>query len=448
MQTQITCPNCGTPYTADVYQLIDASRQPQLKDMLLSGQLNFAVCPNCGAGGRVATPLLYHDPEHELFMVHVPQELNLDQVRREELIGRLVQQVVNQTPAEQRRGYMLQPQTILTMQSFMEKVLETEGITPEMLARQQKQVELINTLSTASPDVVDYLLKERAGEIDETFFAILRAQIDALSQSGNSNQVVPLLNLQAKLMTSTEAGRQLEKRQMALHALNRDVQKAQGLSPELLLKHLMANKDDPGIVNIIAITAQQALNYEFFSLLTAEIDKLEKAKKTDEARELAQLRDQLLNVQKELQEASQEMLRGAQRTLDTILAAEDIETAVMQNASRVDEAFMHVLSARLAHAEQSGRKDQVEKLRRIEQFIVSMAQTDAPVELTFLNELVSAPSAEDRARIIEENNEMLSDDLVELVEALRGQAESANQKELADRLAQIGRELETSLANS
>ena len=187
MQTQISCPNCGVPYVADIYQIIDAARQPQLKEMLLSGQLNVAVCPNCGAGGRIATPLLYHDPNHDLFMVHVPQEMNLDQVRREELIGRLVQQVVNQTPMEKRRGYMLAPQTMLTMQSFMEKVWGTEGVTPEMLARQQKQVELLRTLATASADVQDFLLKDRAREIDETFFAILRAQIEATSQMGDPN---------------------------------------------------------------------------------------------------------------------------------------------------------------------------------------------------------------------------------------------------------------------
>ena len=28
MQTQISCPNCGVPYVADIYQIIDAARQP------------------------------------------------------------------------------------------------------------------------------------------------------------------------------------------------------------------------------------------------------------------------------------------------------------------------------------------------------------------------------------------------------------------------------------
>ncbi len=53
MITQITCPNCGTPYSAEVHQIIDVGRQPELKQMLLSGQLNVAVCPSCGAGGQL-----------------------------------------------------------------------------------------------------------------------------------------------------------------------------------------------------------------------------------------------------------------------------------------------------------------------------------------------------------------------------------------------------------
>jgi hypothetical protein len=433
---------------ADIHQVIDAGRQPQLKEMLLSGQLNFAVCPNCGAGGRVATPLLYHDPEHEMFLVHVPQELNLDQVRREELIGRMVKQVMDQTPAEQRRGYMLQPQTILTMQSFLEKVLETEGITPEMLARQQKQAELVNTLATASPDVVDYLLKERGKEIDETFFAILRSQIDALSQSNDPNQVVPFLNLQAKLMATTEVGRTLERRQMALHAFGRDAQKAGGLSPELLLKHVLLNRDDMGVVNILAINGQAAMNYDFFTQLTGEIEKLEKEKKTAEAKQLSQVRDNLLDTQKAMREASETVLKNAQKVLDDLLAADDLESALMQNANRIDDAFMHVLSARLAHAEQTGNKVQKDKLRSIEQFIMSLAQSDVPPELDLLNELVSAATAEDRAQIMAANSEMMSEDLVELVEALRGQAETSNQKDLSERLALIGRELAAGLPQS
>lgn len=445
MQTQISCPNCGAPYTTDIYQVVDVGRQPQLKEMLLAGQLNFAVCPNCGAGGRIATPLLFHDPAHDLFMIHVPQELNLDQFRREELIGRLVQQVVNETPMEKRRGYMLQPQTMLTMQSFMEKVWGTEGVTPEMLARQQRQVELLRTLATASDDVQDFLINERKSEIDETFFGILRAQIEATSQMSDSNLVVGLLNLQAKLMTQTEVGRRLEKQQIAMHALNRDAKKAGGLSPELLAKHVIANEADETLVRAIALTGQGALNYDFFAHLTAEVEKREKEGNKPGARQLGQVRDQLLEMQREMQAATQEILKEAQATLDEILKSPDLEEGLNANLGRVDEAFMHVLEARLVHAEQSGRKDEVNSLQRIQELIVRRMQGDTPPEVQLLTQLVSAPGKAERDQLMNAMPELISDQLIEVVDMLREQANNAGQSDLASRLGEVRGELTAKL---
>ncbi len=445
MQTQITCPNCGVPYAADIHQVIDAARQPQLKEMLLSGQLNVAVCPNCGAGGRIATPLLYHDPDHDLFMVHVPQELNLDQVRREELIGRMVQQVVNQTPMEKRRGYMLQPQTMLTMQSFMEKVWGTEGVTPEMLARQQKQVELLRTLAIAAPDVQDFLLKERAREIDETFFAILRAQIEATGEAGDPNQVNNLLNLQARLMTDTPVGRQIEKQQIALHALNQDAKKTNGLSPQLLFTHVLRNEHDDGIVNLMAVSARNAVNYEFFALLTGEIEKREKNKDTTGAQRLTAIRDRLLEMQRELQQATQNILQEAQQTLEAILTAPDMHEAIADNMARIDDAFMHVVDARMAHAQQSGRADEVEKLRRIQEEVINLVQGETPPEVQLLSQLVNAPDKAGRERLMGAAADMLSPELVQVVDMLREQANEAGQPELAKRLGEIRGELNARL---
>lgn len=445
MQTQITCPNCGTPYPADIYQVIDVGRQPQLKEMLLSGQLNFAVCPNCGAGGRVATPLLYHDPAHDIFMVHVPPEMNLDQVRREEAVGRLVQQAVNQTPPEQRRGYMFNPQTMLTMQSFMEKVWGTEGVTPEMLARQQRQVDLLRRMATASPDVQEILIKENTLDIDETFFSILRAQIEATSQMSDGNEVVGLLNLQAKLMTETEIGRRLEKQQMALHALNRDAKKAGGLSPELLAQHVIANERDESLVTALALTGRAAMTYDFFTRLTNEAEKRQKTGDKAGAERLNHVRDQLLEIQREMQEATQAVLKAAQDVLNDILEADDLEEAVANNLGRIDDVFMHVLEAQHMHAEQSGHKEESDKLQRIQEIVFAKMQGDTPPEVQLLTQLVSAPTKEERERIMNSAPDLVSAELVEVVDMLREQAAGAGQTDLDERLKVILSELMTRL---
>ncbi|HIP73301.1 MAG TPA: hypothetical protein EYH05_18115, partial [Anaerolineae bacterium] len=118
MYTQITCPNCGTPYTAEVHQIIDAQQTPHLKQQLLQGQFNMAVCPQCGAGGQMTTLLAYHDLEHELFMIYLPQELNIDEAQREEAIGKITREITESLPQERRKYYLFQPQIILSMKTF------------------------------------------------------------------------------------------------------------------------------------------------------------------------------------------------------------------------------------------------------------------------------------------------------------------------------------------
>jgi hypothetical protein len=437
MYTQISCPNCGNNYTTEVHQVIDVGRNPELKTALLSGQINMAVCPSCGAAGQLSSPMVYHDPDHELFMVYVPQELNLDQVGREKYIGQLTREVIDNTPAEQRRAYMLQPLTMLTMQSFMEKVLETEGITKDMIERQRKQAELLNTLITADSDVADYLIKERAGEIDEVFFAMLRQYIETASQLNDNKQLVPLINLQAKLMTETKTGRRLEKQQIALHGLNRAAKEAGGLTPAILLTHILKNQEDPDLVRALAQVGLQAMSYEFFTGLTNEIERQQLSGNKQAVERLTAIRSELLQMQEEIQAQTRQILGAAQEALENILAAENMEQALMKNINKIDDAFMYVLAGETARAEETNQQERLDKLNALRDLLVSEAESQSPPEVRLLNKLVGAESEEERRELIEENRELLSSDLVAVIDALQDQTESTGQEELNKRLAAV-----------
>jgi hypothetical protein len=437
MYTQISCPNCGNNYTAEVHQVIDVDRNPELKAALLSGQVNMAVCPSCGAAGQLSSPMVYHDPEHELFMVYVPQELNLDQVEREKYIGQLTREVIDNTPADQRRAYMLQPLMMLTMQSFLEKVLETEGITKEMIERQRKQAELLNTLIMADPDVADYLITERAGEIDEVFFAMLRQYIETASQLNDNQQLVPLINLQAKLMTETDTGRRLEKQQVAIHGLNRAAKEAGGLTPAILLSSILKNQEDPDLVKALAQVGLQAMNYEFFAGLTNEVERQQLAGDTEAVERLTAIRSDLLRMQEEIQAQTRQLVGQAQETLELILAAEDMEQVLKKNINKIDDAFMYVLAGEIARAEETGQEDRLEKLNALSNLLVSEAESQSPPEVRLLNKLVGAESDEERRKLVEENRELLSPDLIAVIDALQDQAESSGQEGLQDRLSVV-----------
>lgn len=443
MQTQITCPRCRNRFAADIYQVIDVGQQPELKQMLLSGYLNVAVCPSCQTPTQVATPLLYHDAAHELFMVYVPMEMNLNQPDRERLIGQMVRQAVDNTPAEQRRGYMLQPQTIINMQTFMEKVLETEGVTPEMIARQRRQVELLQTMATAAKDVVDILIKEREEEIDETFFGILKSSVTAAEQANQEDQALRLINLQARLMRETAAGRRLEQQQKAIHAFRQEVKKSGGqLTPQLLLQHVIANLGDETVTAALFSMGQQAVDYEFFTLLTEEMEARTKAGDTAMAGQLAELRQELLDMQESMRQQSQQMLQQATETLQAILSAEDQQAAVRANMDKVDDAFMYVLSATIARAEQEGQSAQAADLKKVQSLIMQEVEQQAPPEVQLINRLVRADSEEERNRLLQENRELVTPAFVEMLDMITAEVTAGGENEFADRLQQIKRMIE------
>ncbi|MCP4417233.1 MAG: hypothetical protein GY805_11465 [Chloroflexi bacterium] len=434
MHTQFTCPQCGTPFSAEVHQIVDSKRTPELKQRLLSGDLNVAVCPKCGAGGQIATLLLFNDPEHEIFMLHMPQELNMDQAQREQMIGQLTKQVMDDTPPEERRAYMFQPEIMLNWQTFIEKVLQTEGITPEMIARQKSQSELLQTLIKADTDVQDVLLAERAGEIDETFFAMLQSFMDMASQTNSEENLLKITNLRYRLMTETPAGKRMEQQQMALHKLGREAKKQEGLSPAMLLKHILANQEQPHIVDALVRAGQGALQYEFFSLLTAEIEKVEAADDKVATARLTALRAGLLQLYEGMQQQNQNLLNEALATLNVILQAPDKNRALAENAQKIDEAFMSVLVAKMNEAEQNEDIPQFQALNEIHALIYAQMEQTMPPQVHLLNQLVQMESVDEQNQLLNENEQLISDELIEMIDRVLEQTEGQGQDELNGRL--------------
>ncbi len=443
MQTQINCPNCNSSYVAEIYQIIDVGQNPQLKHMFLNGQLNLAQCSVCGAATRVTTPLLYHDPEHELFMVHVPMEMGLQHSEQEKLIGQLVRQAMDSLPPEQRRGYMLQPQTVMSMQSFLEQVLATEGVTPEMIARQKEQTELLQVLLSADQNVEDQLIHDREDEIDGTFFAMLTSVLEAAERAGQESQVLKLINLRAKLYRKTEYGKRLERQQKALYLFSRDVKKAGDLTPSLLLKHVMANRDDDLVVQALVSSGQQAFNYQFFVLLTEKIDKREKAGVN--ADELMALREKLVVLQETYEKQTREMLAGAQKVLGEILEADDKEAVIRANLDHLDDAFMTLLSLSLTQAEEQGDSAGAAALFTVQQLVINEFEKQAPPEIQLINNLLRMEGEEEKRQLLEENAQLVKPELLEVIRAIEAEAGGSGNNELESRLNQLEAMIEARL---
>lgn len=441
MQTPITCPACRTQFVGDVHQIIDVGLEPALKDLFLSGYFNVVQCPSCGAGTRIGTPILYHDPDHELFMVHVPMEMGLSHNDEQQLIGQLVKRAMDRLPAEQRRGYMLQPQVIISMQTFMEKVLETEGITADDIARQRAQADLLQQLMSADKVTSDELIKTRQDEIDETFFAMLRALMESADQANQSSDYLKLMNLQAKLYRQTETGKRIERQQLAMQAFAREAKK-EGLSPKLLLKHILANRDDKAVVGGLVVNGQEAFNYEFFMLLSERIERRQKS--GIESEELRILRDELLELQREMEQHSREILARANTTLRDLIQAKDKAEAVRANLDRLDELFFMVVAANLAQAEEKGDKERVRAIKEVQAAVVAEAERQLPPEIRLINDLLGADDDE-LNQILDEHPDLVNRNLIEMLEGVEARSPDANIDELKSRIQVIKRLISTRL---
>lgn len=63
-----TCPGCGKQSTATVYNSVNVSESPDLKQKVLNGELFVHECPFCGERTLLRNSFLYHDPEKKIIV--------------------------------------------------------------------------------------------------------------------------------------------------------------------------------------------------------------------------------------------------------------------------------------------------------------------------------------------------------------------------------------------
>src|SRR5450756_55527 len=134
----------------------------------------------------MSTPMVYHDPSKELLLTYFPPEMGLPVNEQERLIGPMINQVVNKLSMEKRKGYLFRPQTMLTLQTMIEKVLEADGITKEMLDGQQKRLSLLQRL-LSTPQAADRsaIIQQEEVLVDEALFSILSRLAESAMAQGD-----------------------------------------------------------------------------------------------------------------------------------------------------------------------------------------------------------------------------------------------------------------------
>jgi hypothetical protein len=418
-----------------VEQLFDAGADPEAKQKFLSGNFNMANCPNCRYQGPLSTPVVYHDPEKELLMTYFPPELGLPVNEQERLIGPLITQVVNKLPPEKRKAYLLRPQTMLTLQSMIERVLQGEGITREMMEVSQQRLNLLQRLlSASSADVRQEILRQEGRLIDERFFEILGQLIEASLAQGDQNSARALAGLQQEILPQTEVGRKLQAQSAEVQAAVETLQKAsqEGLTREKLLDLFLAAPNETRLTTLVSM-ARSGLDYEFFRILSERIDR---ARDEEKAR-LTALRERLLQLTQEIDRRLQEQMKQSVTLLDEILAAENVDEAAQAALPEMDDLFGEALRSELQKARESHDLDRQARLQRVVG-VIQQASTP-PAEIGLAEELMGAETEEERRVFLEEHADQITPEFLQVLSSLVSQLEQQGQAELGQRMQEAYR---------
>jgi hypothetical protein len=425
---QINCPNCNTPFQTQIFTIVDVTQQPELKNALLNGQLNVAVCPNCQMTTMLGTPLIYHDASKQLLLAYIPQELNLSQDQEERLIGDTTSAIMQTLPPDTSQGYLFTPRRVMSLASLIDSVLEADGIPREVLEQQRKRVELISTLAAALPEEQEFnrLVQEHRNEMSPEFFATIDAFIQASVQEGQNESAQVLQMLRGKLAEMTGFSGE----QQATSESSTDVQQ--------LIERLAGASDD-ALEEIIG-EVRPEIDYNFFQAWTERIEAMQAEGQTEAAQRLTSRRQQIMELIERMDQEAQAMFEAGSNTLRDILAAPDAEAAMRERREEINEAFMLVLSANIAQAQRTGREDMAARMEQISQMAIEIIQESLPPEERLINQLMMADTREERSSLLRSNMSMVNTDFVKKLNELADQQANQGMQEQSDKLRHLARE--------
>ncbi len=431
--TPITCPNCKQGYTAPVEQVFDAGEDPAAKLRILRGHFNQFTCPHCRFTTRVNAPLLYHDPDKSLLLTYVPMEMGLTASDQERIIGRMVQQVIQSLPAEKRKGYLLTPQSVLTLQGLVDRILDADGITAEVREAQRAKAALLQQLMTADEASLPELVTHNDAALDQTFFEMLTASAEMAAAEGDPAAAQQLIELRARLLELSSLGQQARGQAKLLDDTARELEAlGDKLTQAKFLDLVTASPNEDRVAALIAL-ARPLADYGFFQKLSERLNRAQGA----ERERLTQLRETVLRLTQEIDAAAEARLQQTTAVIREMLSATDPRPVIEKYLPLVDENFLAMLRANAEHAARSGRADVAERLQGLSDVILSVLAEAAPPEIRFINELLAADSLDTAQAMLKNRAAEITPAVVDMMRDLGAELRQNGQAEAAERLAQL-----------
>jgi hypothetical protein len=425
---RINCPSCGQQFQTPVEQILDVGADPSAKMRVLNGLVNVAACPQCGMRGALSLPFLYHDPDKELALIYMPMDAGRDNLERQQAIGRLTSAVMESLPPEDRKGYLFQPQVFLTLENLANKILEADGVTPEMIEQQRAKSELLQRmLDATSGEALEAMITENDAAIDADFFRMLTMNLEIAQATGQTADVPRLLAVRDKLIELSREGRAAQARTEMLEALRTEPTR------EKLLEFLIQTSDE-STRELLIMFGRPLLDYGFFQILTSRI---ESAADDDERKRLTALRTEVLDTRDRIDQETRALYEERSALLRDLLLSDDPESLARRRAQDLDQAFFNVLAANMEETRAAGNEEALASLQAIWGLLLKLREETLPPEVQLFNRLMAAEDGAEIENLLQDNRDLVDERLIGLMEDMAARMREEDQVETADRLALV-----------
>ena len=434
---RVTCPGCQSQFQTSIDQILDVREDPEIKVRVMNGLVNVASCPQCGTGGALNLPFLYHDPDNELALFYMPMETGRDNLERQRLIGNLTSTVMDRLPVEERKGYLLQPQVMITMESLVNKILEVDGVTPEMMEEQKAKADLLQRMIDATSEgTLEAIIKENDAAIDNYLLRMLAMNLEMAQSMRRTDHITKLLSLRTKLMDLSSEGREAKGRGEVLDALRADPTR------DTLLK-LLVQASDEETRELLVVYGRPLLDYLFFQSLTARIDA---APNEDERERLTALRSEILDIRDRLDEQTRALYEERTTLLRDLLLSDDPATLARRRFQEMDRVFLNLLTTNLEQARSAGENEAVRALEGILNLTMRLMEETLPPELQLFNRLMTTEDEAEIDKLLEENRDLVTEQMVAFMEGAGSDLRQEESEAAADHLASVLQKVQAILA--
>lgn len=402
------CPGCGSQVSGEVVTIVDAANDIE-RSALLGGRLNVLRCPACNQPVIVEVPLLYFDTEAEIALLHLPGAMGVSREESERAVGRLTNRVIDALPPDLRKSYLLQPRTFSTSRSFLEALFEANGVSADDLRRARLDSALVEELAgLREPEQLRQRLQQEGRLDDVTLPRLAAAMAEAAAADDDDDRGTRLSALADRLAS---------------------IVGSVPITFEELLDSLHAARESGALVEAVA-GLRPVLDYAFFAELTRRAEAAEGPR----ARQLTDLRHDLLTISDDLDALAAAELERANDTMRAILEADDLAAAVRRRARALDGPFLTVLDTYVRNAGRTADAGLLQRLETIRQIVLEAFEARMPPRARLVNQLARAAAETDIQRLLDESREVVDAELLAAIRSAIAETRRVGADEMARRL--------------